>query len=77
MASCQAFARDTGRKLHLEVEPGTFMVANCGVSINISNKHVPIRLMHCTKAARLCGCSSTKPATNFNSSSGRQVDCIG
>lgn len=25
-----SFAKDTGRKLHLEIEPGTFLVANAG-----------------------------------------------
>lgn len=28
-----AFARDTGRQLHLEVEPGTFLVANAGALV--------------------------------------------
>lgn len=26
----EAFAQRTGRKLHLEIEPGTFLVANAG-----------------------------------------------
>jgi hypothetical protein len=26
----EKFAKDTGRKLHLEIEPGTFLVANVG-----------------------------------------------
>jgi diaminopimelate decarboxylase len=26
----EAFAKETGRKLHLEIEPGTFLVANAG-----------------------------------------------
>ena len=29
-AALEAFARRTGRKLHLEIEPGTFLVANAG-----------------------------------------------
>lgn len=28
------FAQSTGRKLHLEVEPGTFLVANCGALLS-------------------------------------------
>ncbi len=27
----EAFARETGRKLKLEIEPGTYLVANAGV----------------------------------------------
>jgi diaminopimelate decarboxylase len=30
-AAIEQFATETGRKLHLEIEPGTFLVANCGV----------------------------------------------
>lgn len=30
----EAFAKETGRKLHLEIEPGTFLVARAGVLVS-------------------------------------------
>ena len=30
----ERFAADTGRKLHLEIEPGTFLVANAGALVS-------------------------------------------
>ena len=30
-AAFEQFAAETGRRLHLEIEPGTFLVANCGI----------------------------------------------
>jgi diaminopimelate decarboxylase len=30
----QQFAQETGRQIRLEIEPGTFLVANCGVLLS-------------------------------------------
>lgn len=34
MEAFKAFAEDTGRKLHLEIEPGTFLLANAGCVVS-------------------------------------------
>jgi diaminopimelate decarboxylase len=31
----EAFAAETGRKLHLEIEPGTFLLANSGAVLSV------------------------------------------
>lgn len=33
-ASFEQFFRETGRKIKLEIEPGTFLVANCGALLS-------------------------------------------
>lgn len=33
-AAFERFAQETGRKIKLEIEPGTFLMANCGVLLS-------------------------------------------
>jgi hypothetical protein len=66
-ADFEQFAADTGRKLHLEIEPGTFLVANVGSLVSTvqdivstgTDGHTFIKVLHIV-AKQWCICIHTR-----------------